>query len=87
MRDRKGNRFLLQCAGLQKGVAPELLNPVALYLGDKKQELGCADFLWLHFTIESKSQCACVAREYAGQSRPSLREGAFTRGLYFKPIG
>ena len=87
LRDRKGARFPLQCSGLQKKVAPELLNPLPLCLWDKKKELDCADFLLLHFTIESKKDCGALLTAYLYPEKASPpKEGAFTRGLCFKPI-
>ena len=58
------------------------LNPVPLWLGDRRREVG-TDFAVLYFTGESAARAGEVARLY----REGLPfDGEFTRGLYYKTV-
>ena len=80
--DRKGRRLTVACTGPGADGARELLNPVPLWLGDRRREVG-TDFTVLWFTGESAARAAEVARLYR-QGLPF--DGEFTRGLYYKTV-
>ncbi|MBC5581669.1 U32 family peptidase [Anaerofilum sp. BX8] len=80
--DRKGRRLTVSCTGPGANGARELLNPVPLWLGDRRHEVE-VDFAVLYFTGESADRAAEITRLY----REGLPfDGEFTRGLYYKTV-
>ncbi len=78
--DRFNNEFTVVCHSKRYST---LLNPKPIYMCDKRELLKSADFLTLHFTDESKSECERII-ECA--RRGTAPEGEFTRALYFKTL-
>ena len=68
------------CSGPGRGGVRQLLNPIPLWMGERKQELG-TDFAALYFTTETAARCAEVTRLFTA-GLPY--DGEFTRGLYYK---
>ena len=78
--DRKGRPLRILCTGPGAGGVRELLNPIPLWMGERKRELG-TDFAALYFTAETAARCAEVTRLFTA-GLPY--DGEFTRGLYYK---
>ena len=78
--DRKGKPLRILCTGPGRGGVRQLLNPIPLWMGERKQELG-TDFAALYFTTETAARCAEVTRLFTA-GLPY--DGEFTRGLYYK---
>ena len=78
--DRKGKPLRILCSGPGRGGVRQLLNPIPLWMGERKQELG-TDFAALYFTTETAARCAEVTRLFTA-GLPY--DGEFTRGLYYK---
>ncbi len=77
--DRMGVFFPVRCFG----GCPQLLNSRPLWMGDRKKELGFADFLLLYFTVENAHECKKVTADFLASAPPS---GEFTRGLYYRGV-
>ena len=76
--DRKGKKLPILCS---KSYA-EILNPLPLYLGDKKDETKSFDFLEMLFTTETKEECSEVIKDFvSGKKRDNI-----TRGLYQRKV-
>lgn len=80
--DRKGETLAVECTGTGEGGYRELLNPIPLWLGDRKREIGCETAL-LYFTRESSEKIAAVVEDFA---QGNAFEGDFTRGLLYKSV-
>lgn len=78
--DRKGKPLRILCTGAGRGGVRQLLNPIPLWMGERKRELG-TDFAALYFTTETAARCAEVTRLFTA-GLPY--DGEFTRGLYYK---
>ena len=78
--DRKGKPLSILCTGAGRGGVRQLLNPIPLWMGERKRELG-TDFAALYFTTETAARCAEVTRLFTA-GLPY--DGEFTRGLYYK---
>ncbi len=78
--DRKGKPLRILCSGPGRGGVRQLLNPIPLWMGERKPELG-TDFAALYFTTETAARCAEVTRLFTA-GLPY--DGEFTRGLYYK---
>ena len=78
--DRKGEQLRLSCAW---GCA-ELYNPQPLYLADRLPELSGLDFITLRLTCEDARRADWVFGQYQGGA--ATFDGAFTRGLLYKPV-
>ncbi len=78
--DRYQNEITILCKNKQYS---RLLNPMPIYIGDKKSQLKNVDFLTLYFTDESKEECRKII-DNVKKSKPF--ENNFTRGLYYKEI-
>ena len=74
--DRKAKKFPVRC-GL--GVRT-IYNPIPIYMGDKTEQLP-VDWVYAHFTTESRRRCGEVLRML---QRSAAFDGEFTRGLYYK---
>ena len=74
--DRKAKKFPVRC-GL--GVRT-IYNPIPIYMGDKTEQLP-VDWVYAHFTTESRRRCGEVLRLL---QRSAAFDGEFTRGLYYK---
>lgn len=76
--DRMGKDLQILCSGNYT----EILNPLPLYLGDKKDMTGSFDFLELLFTTETKEECENVIKDFlSGNKRSDI-----TRGLYQRKV-
>ena len=73
--DRKGVVFPTACSG----GCTELLNSVPLWWGDRLGEIPTADFLLLHFTVETPAE---VERALTAYRQGGAAPGPITRGLY-----
>lgn len=82
LEDRKGEQIAVECLGQGENGSRELLNPVPLWLGDRKRELG-VEFALLYFTRETPCQAAALTAAFAAGEQA---EGPFTRGLGYKNI-
>ena len=60
----------------------EILNPIPLWLGDRKREIGCETAL-LYFTRESAERAAELLESFAAGE---AFDGEFTRGLAYKSV-
>lgn len=78
--DRKGIQFPVQCSG----ACSEVLNSVPLYMADRMQEVHGMDFGVLRFTTESREEAAQILSAY--RMNQKAKEGAYTRGLYYKGV-
>lgn len=81
--DRKGKQLAVVCTGAGANGARELLNPVPLWMGDRR-ELAAADFELLYFTNETAGEALRLTRAYHdGAGYPGAE---FTRGRYLQPV-
>lgn len=78
--DRMGNDFPLVCREKQYS---QLLNPVPLYVGDKKDALTGLSFVTLYFTQETPSQCDNILDLW---KQSAALPGKKTGGLYFREL-
>lgn len=74
--DRKAKKFPVRCGNGVRTV----YNPVPIYMGDKAEQFP-TDWLYAHFTTESRRRCAEVLA-LLQSGKPF--DGEFTRGLYYK---
>ena len=77
--DRKQTQFPIECGS----GCSELLNSRPVVLSDRLQTLSNVDFLYLHFTTETKAEAADVLELYRTGGAP---QGDFTRGLLFRGV-
>lgn len=80
--DRKGETLPVECLGQDENGYREILNPIPLWLGDRKAEIGCETAV-LYFTRENADRAAEMVRRFAA-GQPY--DGAFTRGLAYKGV-
>lgn len=79
MTDRKGISFPVVC----RGAFCEMLNSRPVWMLDRAEELGGADFAVMYFTDETRDKCGeVIAAAYKRQS-PT---GEYTRGLYYRKV-
>ena len=82
--DRKGKQLAVVCTGAGENGARELLNPVPLWMADRRRELAGADFELLYFTTETAAEALRLTKAYLdGAAYPG---GEFTRGRYLQPV-
>ena len=72
------------CTGADSAGARELLNPVPLWMADRRQELAAADWELLYFTTETPDEAARLTQAYRDAAPCPLP--AFTRGRYLQPV-
>ena len=75
--DRTGRVLPVRCHRGLKGYR-EIFNPVPIYMGDRSKDIS-ADYVILHFTIESAKRAAKVTEMFCNGDR---FDSEFTRGLY-----
>ncbi len=76
--DRKGIRFPIICTQRRYS---SMLNPIALYMGDRQRELDGFAHITLYFTTETSQRCGDVIKLWQGGSPYDTN---CTRGLYSK---
>ncbi len=77
--DRKGYKFPVKCSSYP---CVEILNPVALYLGDRINEIK-TDFIHFYFTDEDKSDISRLVNMY---NKREKSDDNYTRGLYYRGV-
>lgn len=77
--DRKGIEFPVRC---RMGFS-EILNPLPIWLADRKDELFGLDFIVLYFTDEDKTRVSQVIKAYNNGLAPDVK---YTRGLYYRSV-
>lgn len=84
IKDRRDNIFPLIC-NKRSDSASEILNPIPLYLSDKKNEIlgSNLDFVNFFFTTEDELDTANIISSWYNEAKT---EKPFTRGLYFKSV-
>lgn len=84
IKDRMGNSFELICEK-RNDSASEILNPVPIYLSDRKEEVenSGVDFVNFLFTTENQNETENIIHSWFNKEKYSKE---FTRGLYFKKV-
>ncbi len=77
--DRRQQQFPVECVS----GCSELLNSRPIVLSDRPDAAEDADFLYFHFTTETKAEAERVLNDYRSGIPP---QGDFTRGLLFRGV-
>ena len=80
MTDRMNVEFEVKCFGKMYS---ELLNPNALYIGDRRDEVHGISHFSLLFTTENAESCRRILTTFA---QGGAYTGKYTRGLYYKEL-
>ncbi len=77
--DRKNTTFSIDCSS----GSSEILNSRPVFMADRLGEIQNVDFIYLHFTDESKEEAENIINQYIVGGKP---RGEFTRGLLYRGV-